>query len=41
MHPDFFPGLVEKMRIQLSLQDWEQALETSNRFSNSVYIVLL
>eukprot|EP00111_Clytia_hemisphaerica_P000239 TCONS_00000598-protein len=31
MHPDFFPALVEKMRICLSLQDWEQTMETANR----------
>ncbi|XP_047136983.1 tetratricopeptide repeat protein 21B isoform X1 [Hydra vulgaris] len=31
IYPDFYPGLVEKMKIQLALQDWEQVLETSER----------
>lgn len=31
MYPDFTPGLVEKMRIQLALQDWDQTIETSIR----------
>ena len=29
----FIPGLVEKMRMQLCLQDWEATLETSQRYS--------
>ena len=33
-YPEFYPALVEKMRLQLALQDWEQALETAQRFVN-------
>lgn len=29
--PNFLPALIEKMKIQLALQDWEQAVETANR----------
>uniref|UniRef100_S4RS46 Tetratricopeptide repeat domain 21B n=1 Tax=Petromyzon marinus TaxID=7757 RepID=S4RS46_PETMA len=29
--PSFLPALVEKMRLQLALQDWEQTLETGQR----------
>ena len=31
-YPGFLPGLVEKMRVQLALQDWEQAVETAHRW---------
>ena len=31
-HPRFLPPLVEKMRIQLALQDWDQAAETAQRY---------
>ena len=31
MYPDFYPGLMEKMRVLIALQDWEQAMETSQR----------
>ena len=27
----FLPALVEKMKVQLALQDWEQAVETAQR----------
>ena len=27
----FIPALVEKMKLQLALQDWEQAMETAQR----------
>jgi len=30
-YPEFYPALVEKMRLQLALQDWEQTLETAQR----------
>ncbi|XP_066301202.1 tetratricopeptide repeat protein 21B-like [Branchiostoma lanceolatum] len=29
--PSFLPALVEKMRLQLALQDWEQTIETAQR----------
>ncbi|ESO93623.1 hypothetical protein LOTGIDRAFT_189817 [Lottia gigantea] len=29
--PNFTPALVEKMRLQLALQDWEQTIETAQR----------
>ena len=28
---NFIPGLIEKMRLQLCLQDWEATIETSQR----------
>ncbi|CAI8036176.1 Tetratricopeptide repeat protein 21B [Geodia barretti] len=31
VHPRFLPPLVEKMRVQLALQDWDQAVETAQR----------
>lgn len=31
-YPGFMPALVEKMRLQLALQDWEQTLETAQRY---------
>lgn len=30
-HPDFLPALIEKMKAQLALQDWDQAVETAHR----------
>lgn len=30
--PNFLPALVEKMRLQLCLQDWESSIETSQRY---------
>ena len=30
-HPNFLPALIEKMRVLLALQDWEQAVETAQR----------
>jgi len=30
-YPDFIPALIEKMRLQLALQDWDQTLETAQR----------
>ena len=32
---NFAPPLVEKMKVQLSLQDWDQAEETANRILSS------
>ena len=32
VHPRFLPPLVEKMRVQLALQDWDQAVETAQRY---------
>ncbi|KAJ7369317.1 Tetratricopeptide repeat protein 21B, partial [Desmophyllum pertusum] len=34
-YPDFIPALIEKMRLQLALQDWDQTLETAQRALNS------
>ena len=31
-YSDFIPALIEKMRLQLALQDWDQALETAHRY---------
>ncbi|XP_052805384.1 tetratricopeptide repeat protein 21B-like isoform X2 [Mya arenaria] len=30
-YPNFLPALIEKMRLQLSLQDWESSIETAQR----------
>lgn len=30
-YPGFLPALIEKMRLQLNLQDWDQAIETAQR----------
>lgn len=30
----FTPPLVEKMKVELAIQDWEQADDTANRVSN-------
>ncbi|XP_063424970.1 tetratricopeptide repeat protein 21B-like [Mytilus trossulus] len=30
-YPAFLPALVEKMRLQLALQDWDQSIETAQR----------
>ena len=30
-YPDFLPALIEKMKTQLALQDWDQAVETAHR----------
>ena len=32
VYQNFSPPLVEKMKVQLCLQDWDQADETANRF---------
>ncbi len=29
--PQFVPALIEKMKIQMALQDWEQTVETAHR----------
>ena len=29
---NFTPALIEKMRLQLALQDWDQVLDTANRW---------
>lgn len=31
--PGFMPALVEKMRLQLALQDWEQTIDTAQRYA--------
>ena len=28
---NFVPALIEKMRLQMALQDWDQVLDTTNR----------
>lgn len=30
-YPGFLPALIEKMKLQLNLQDWDQAIETAQR----------
>ncbi|XP_078334494.1 tetratricopeptide repeat protein 21B-like isoform X3 [Crassostrea virginica] len=30
-YPGFMPALIEKMKLQLNLQDWDQAIETAQR----------
>ena len=37
-HPGFLPALVEKMKVQLALQDWEQAVETAHRCVGGVVV---
>jgi len=34
-YPDFTPALIEKMTLQLALQDWDQTLETAHRALNT------
>jgi len=31
--PNFIPAFIKKMKLQLALQDWEQAVETAHRLS--------
>jgi len=31
-HEGFVPALIEKMKLQLALQDWDQAVETAQRY---------
>lgn len=31
-YPGFLPALIEKMKLQLNLQDWDQAIETAQRY---------
>uniref|UniRef100_A0A674KJ20 Tetratricopeptide repeat domain 21B n=1 Tax=Terrapene triunguis TaxID=2587831 RepID=A0A674KJ20_9SAUR len=38
--PDFLPGFIKKMKLQLALQDWEQAVETAQRFSSQDVMLL-
>ena len=33
-YPNFLPALIEKMKVQLALQDWEQTVETAHRWDN-------
>ncbi|XP_039250500.2 tetratricopeptide repeat protein 21B-like [Styela clava] len=33
-YPNFSPALVERMRLHLALQDWDQTLEAANRLLN-------
>lgn len=37
-YPRFLPALVEKMRVQLALQDWDQAVETAQRLGGTPLI---
>uniref|UniRef100_A0A674KEP4 Tetratricopeptide repeat protein 21B n=1 Tax=Terrapene triunguis TaxID=2587831 RepID=A0A674KEP4_9SAUR len=37
--PDFLPGFIKKMKLQLALQDWEQAVETAQRFSIRICVL--
>ena len=30
-YPGFMPALIEKMRLLMALQDWEQTVETAQR----------
>ena len=30
-YPGFVPALIEKMKVHLALQDWEQVVETAQR----------
>ena len=30
--PNFLPALIEKMKVQMALQDWEQTVETAHRY---------
>ncbi len=39
-YPGFMPALVEKMRMQLSLQDWEQTLDTAHRYHINLKLLL-
>lgn len=32
LYPEFEPALVEKMKIQLALQDWEQTMDVAQRY---------
>ena len=32
-YPEFLPALIEKMKAQLALQDWDQAMETAHRYT--------
>nr|XP_006812059.1 PREDICTED: tetratricopeptide repeat protein 21B-like [Saccoglossus kowalevskii] len=39
-YPGFMPALIEKMRLQLALQDWEQTMETAQRaLSQDTYCI--
>ena len=31
-YPDSLPALIEQMKAQLALQDWDQAVETAHRY---------
>ncbi|VDQ02359.1 unnamed protein product [Trichobilharzia regenti] len=37
--PNYAPALIEKMRLQLVFQDWEQASDTAMRYSNVYYLL--
>ena len=39
--PNFLPGLLEKMKVQLALQDWDLTLETAQRYYYSGVSVCL
>ncbi len=35
-YPGFLPPLMEKMKVLLALQDWEQAVDTARRWESRV-----
>ncbi len=37
LYPAFEPALVEKMKIQLALQDWEQTMDVAQRYLKPVF----
>lgn len=37
----FTPALIEKMKLQLALQDWDQTVETGQRYCSSLFSVSL
>uniref|UniRef100_A0A8B9PB49 Tetratricopeptide repeat protein 21B n=1 Tax=Apteryx owenii TaxID=8824 RepID=A0A8B9PB49_APTOW len=39
--PNFLPAFIKKMKLQLALQDWEQAVETAHRLIVLMYLFLL
>ena len=40
-YSDFVPSLIEKMRLQLALQDWEQTAETAHRLVQHIALDFL
>lgn len=39
-YPGFMPALIEKMKLQLNLQDWDQAIETAQRYAALLSFIL-